>query len=170
MRYKATGKESSSLSPIWIDSCCKVSKRQKLLMVIGRDHQPLNSKKMREEKYQVKVPYIGGILSDNSYKFLNKATKPMVTIWKRELAQKVEELSIPKALSYEIRLFGRFPDSRRPDLSNLHKVIGDSLKKTKQWLGLGVDDKLFRFIDEGCALGFPEPELIITIIPGIREA
>jgi hypothetical protein len=120
-----------------------------------------------EQTYQIKIPYIGGVLSDNSYKFLNKATKPIVTIWKRELAQKAEALNVPKAESYEIRLFGRFTDERRPDLSNLHKVIGDSLKKTHQWLGLGVDDKLFRFVDEGYDLGVMESELVITVVPGV---
>ena len=117
--------------------------------------------------FKIVMPYLGGILSDNNYKFLSKATKPIVNLWKRELAKKVEALKVPEAVGYEIRLFGRFTDERRPDLSNLHKVIGDSLKKTKKWVGLGVDDKHFGFVDIGYNLGAIDPEIEITIIPSV---
>jgi len=123
---------------------------------------------MEGKEYRIKMPYLGQILTDNSYKFPNKATKPIVVIWKRELAQKAEELQIPEAESFEIRLFGRFSDERRPDLSNLHKVIGDGLKKTNQWKGLGIDDKYFNFVDLGYDLGFAlSPEIEIIIVPGV---
>lgn len=124
---------------------------------------------MENKEYKIKMPYIGGVLSDNNYKFLSKATKPIVTIWKRELAEKAEQLEVPEAESYEIRLFGKFSDERRPDLSNLHKVIGDGLKKTNMWKGLGVDDKYFRFMDLGYKLGFLEQELEIEVVPGVRK-
>jgi len=120
----------------------------------------------RRMEYKVVMPYIGGILSDNDYKFLNKATKPIVTIWKKELAQKVEELGIPEAEKYDIEVRGKFADERRPDVSNLFKVIADGLKKTKQYKGLGVDDKHFRLKDMGYELGHLDPEIEITIIPG----
>jgi hypothetical protein len=122
---------------------------------------------MVEDKYKIVMPYLGGILSDNGYKFLNKATKPIVSIWKRELAEKAEALKVPEVEGYEIRLFGRFTDERRPDLSNLHKVIGDGLKKTNSWKGLGTDDKHFAFIDEGYNLGVLSPEIEIIIIPSV---
>jgi len=113
-------------------------------------------------EYKVTMPYIGGILTDNSYKFLNKATKPIVNLWKRELAQKVEELRVPEAEGYQIRVLGEFTDERRPDLSNLHKVIGDGIK-----VGLGIDDKHFAFCDEGYNLGTISPEIVITIVPTV---
>lgn len=121
---------------------------------------------MADREFKIVMPYIGDILSDNNYKFLSKSTKPIVTIWKRELAQKAEALGTPEAETYEIQLFGKFPDNRRPDLSNLHKVIGDGLKKTNQWKGLGVDDKCFLFKDMGVELGKFDPELEIVIVPG----
>lgn len=112
-------------------------------------------------EYKVMVPYIGGILSENTYKFhLTSGTKPVVKRWMRDLAEKVQELQIPKSDSYEIRLFGKFTDDRRPDLSNLHKVIGDAIEK-----GLGANDKNFLFVDVGVSLGHVDPELEITIVP-----
>jgi len=116
-------------------------------------------------EYRIVMPYIGGILSDNSYKFLNKSTKPIVTLWKKELAEKVEKMDIPGAGGYEIVVFGRFTDERRPDISNLFKVIGDALKKTNRWRGLGIDDKYFKFRDGGYELGSWDPKLEITVIP-----
>ena len=112
------------------------------------------------EEYKIVMPYIGGILSENSYKYLTKRTKPYVRYWMRGLKEKVEALDVPKAGSYEIRLYGRFTDERStPDLSNLHKVIGDALEE-----GLQINDKHFRFIDEGYSLGHFDPQLEITIV------
>lgn len=124
---------------------------------------------MEKQRYKIVMPYIGGILTDNQYKFLSKRNKPIVTMWKRELAAKVEALEVPKAESFEIRLRGFFPDERRPDLSNLHKVIGDALKKTTVQAGLGIDDKFFFFVDVGYQTGKLDPELEIEIVPGIRK-
>ena len=111
-------------------------------------------------KYVVTMPYIGGILSENAYKFFaTRGTKPFVKLWMKELAEKVKKLDVPQAENYEIRLYGKFTDERRPDLSNLHKVVGDALQ-----VGLSVNDKHFRFIDEGYELGHVDPELVITIV------
>jgi len=118
--------------------------------------------------YKVIMPYIGGILSDNNYKFLNKATKPIVTIWRKELAQKVEALDIPEAETYEVEVSGRFTDERRPDVPNLFKVILDGLKKTKMYKGLGIDDKHIHPKDAGYTLGHLDPEIEIAIRPLIR--
>lgn len=110
--------------------------------------------------YKVTMPYIGAILSSNFYKFSSRGTKPVVRIWMNELADKVKGLGIPKCNRYEIRIFGRFWDERRPDLSNLHKVIGDSIEK-----GLGVNDKNFLFRDVGYEVGKFDPELEIEVVP-----
>ncbi len=112
-------------------------------------------------EYKVVMPYLGGILTDNNYKIgqAKRKTRPMVVIWMNELAKKVEELEVPRHGNYIIELWGRFWDERRPDLANLHKVIGDSLKKVL------VDDKHFFFVDKGYELGKFEQELEITIRP-----
>lgn len=115
--------------------------------------------------YKVTMPYIGGILSDNNYKFLNKATKPIVTIWKKDLARQVEALDIPESEAYQVVVVGKFTDERRPDVPNLFKVILDGLKKTKNWRGLGVDDKHIHPVDGGYELGHFDPEIEITIHP-----
>ena len=121
-------------------------------------------------EFKVVMPYLGGILSDNNYKFLNKATKPIVTIWRKELAQKVEALDIPEVEEYEVEVYGRFLDERRPDIPNLFKVILDGLKKTKMYKGLGVDDKHIHPRDAGYKLGYQDPEIVITIWPLIKVA
>lgn len=116
--------------------------------------------------YQVTVPYIGGILSKNSYKFnRSRGTLPFVKKWMNELSEKVEQLNIPKAQEYEIHLYGKFTDERRPDLSNLHDVLADAIKERRGHPGLGVDDKVFRIIDDGYELGKWDPELLIGIVP-----
>lgn len=112
-------------------------------------------------EYKVAMPYIGGILSENAYKFATRGTKPIVKLWMRELAEKVKALDIPKCEAYEIEVFGKFTDERRPDISNLFKIISDAIEK-----GLGVNDKHFRMMDKGYSLGWTDPELVITI----REA
>jgi len=109
-------------------------------------------------EYQVVMSYIGGILSENAYKYQTRRTKPFVRMWMKELADKVKELDIPKSESYEIGIFGKFTDERRPDISNLFKVISDAIED-----GLGVNDKHFKLIDKGYSLGWIDPELIITV-------
>lgn len=116
-------------------------------------------------EYIVVMPYLGGILTDNAYKFSNRATKPIVNMWKRELAERVENLDIPKVEEYEVEVHGRFEDERRPDIPNLFKVILDGLKKTKTQTGLSVDDKHIHPKDAGYELGFFDPAIEITIRP-----
>ena len=107
---------------------------------------------------EIRMDYIGGILSENEYKFLTKRTKPMVRMWMSQLSEKVKQAEIPESKYYTIGVFGRFYDERRPDISNLFKVISDAIQK-----GLGVDDKWFRMEDRGYELGVFEQELVITI-------
>lgn len=111
-------------------------------------------------EYEIKISYIGGILSENAYKLSTRRTKPFVRMWMSELADLVRSKDIPLAESYEVGVFGRFTDERRPDISNLFKVISDAVEK-----GLGVNDKYFRMVDKGYTLGHFDPELIITIKP-----
>ena len=111
------------------------------------------------------MPYLGGILTDNNYKFLTKGTKPIVTMWKKELAKKVEELEIPGAVAYGVSVHGKFEDERRPDIPNLFKVILDGLKKTNMYTGLGIDDKHIHPVDGGYEVGFIEPVIELTITP-----
>ena len=117
---------------------------------------------------KVVMPYIGGVLSVNSYKIRGRGgvqtnkTKPEVELWMAELASKVKGYRTDGNLTVE--LFGRFCDNRVPDLPNLHKVIGDALKE-----GLGVDDRDFRFVDLGYDTDYDRPTLEITLKGGLDE-
>jgi len=114
-----------------------------------------------ELEYKVTMPYIGGILTDNNYKIgkFKRKTRPMVIMWMNDLAERTAKLDIPKASGYVISLYGKFWDNRHPDLANLHKVVGDALKKVL------IDDKHYIFRDKGLELGKFEQELEITITP-----
>lgn len=85
---------------------------------------------------KVTMPYFG-YLSVNSYKAVSKGgkatlgTKLEVQIWMVQLAKKVRSL---KEITNEdlsgyitVAIWGKFRDSRIPDLANLHKVIGDAV-------------------------------------------
>lgn len=120
---------------------------------------------MDKVEYKITMPYLGGILTDNNYKYATRRTKPIVRLWKKELAGKAQALNIPQADSYKIEVYGKFTDERRPDIPNLFKVIGDGLKRTKDYFGLGVDDKHFRLKDVGYELGHLDPEIEIIIKP-----
>ncbi len=106
------------------------------------------------------MPY-SGVISENHFKLNNqkRTTLPYVKFWMKELEEKVLSAQIPLGSTYYlISLKGFFKDERCPDLSNLHTVIANSIKK-----GLFVDDKYFRFQDLGYKTGFNEPYLEITI-------
>jgi len=111
---------------------------------------------------EVTMPYIGGVLSVNSYKvrgrygFATNATKRVVKLWMNELAQKVKGFEHNGSLT--ITIYGKFLDERVPDLANLHKVIGDAIKD-----GVGLDDKNFKFVDRGYGVGYLKPSLDITL-------
>jgi len=109
-------------------------------------------------KYEIVMPYIGGVLSENAYKMPTRGTKWVVKRWMRELAQKVALLGMEDGKTYRIGVHGKFCDERRPDISNLFKVISDAIQ-----FGSGVNDKNFRMVDEGYETGCLNPELVITI-------
>jgi len=111
-------------------------------------------------EYSITMPYIGGILSENAYKFKTRGTKPFVKLWMCELAEKVRLLETPKVEKYEVGVFGRFSDERRPDIPNLFKIVLDAVAK-----GLDINDKNFTAKDNGYKLGFFDPELVITVEP-----
>jgi len=104
------------------------------------------------------MPYIGGILSENSYKFLTRGTKPFVKRWMRELADKVRALNLPIMVACNVSVHGKFSNERRPDISNLFKVVSDAVAQ-----GLGMDDKFFTVVDNGYETGCLDPVLVISI-------
>jgi len=111
-------------------------------------------------KCSVYMPYFRD-LSNNSYKIPGTyTTKGAVKVWMNELAGKVSKKSIPVAKEYKIVLKGYFKDKRHPDIHNLHKVVGDSLKMV-----LPVDDKYYLFEDREPVLGNLAEYLVIEIEP-----
>lgn len=109
------------------------------------------------------MPYIGGVLSTNAYKVRGRGgvqtnrTKKVVKLWMDELTRRVRGFEGYGSLT--ITLYGEFVDARVPDLANLHKVIGDAIK-----VGVGIDDKYFKFIDLGYTTGHDSPVLEITLL------
>lgn len=100
---------------------------------------------------KIRIPYRKG-LSENSYKIgKTKVTKKHVKIWMSELVDCIRQ--DPDFDSFfgnpvKIKLYGYFTDNRCPDLSNLHKVIGDAVEDA-----LGMNDRYFRFEDLGFETG-----------------
>ncbi len=109
----------------------------------------------------IRMPYIGGVLSENFYKRRNYNTKGVVKSWKALLTEHVEKGDLPKASRYQIGVKGFFKDERRPDISNLFKIISDAVQD-----GLQVNDKYFIMVDEGCVECSEREEVVITICPG----
>ena len=108
-------------------------------------------------EYKVEMPYIGGVISKNDFKW-GRGTKKEVKFWMGELAGKVRELGIPKFFKYEVGIFGKFHDERRPDMQNLFEVVSDAVED-----GLGVNDKNFIIADDGYSVGWERPILVIRI-------
>jgi len=113
---------------------------------------------------KVTMPYIGQVLSVNSYKLTigkrrTSRTRTEVTVWMWELADAVAGCKFIPPIT--VKIFGKFRDGRVPDLDNLHKVIGDALK-----VGLGIDDRHFIFVDLGYETGYLDPAIEIDIEGG----
>lgn len=128
-------------------------------IAIGADEFYLWAPGDKKLKHQIEIPYIGGILSENSYKLPTRGTKPVVKRWMSNLADEVRNLKL-NGETYRVGIRGLFYDERRPDISNLFKVVSDAVQK-----GLGINDKYFTLIDNGYETGYLEPKLVITIEP-----
>jgi len=106
------------------------------------------------------MPYFKD-LSNNSYKIHSTyTTKGTVKTWMSELADKVDKLKVKHTKWYRVILTGYFSDNRHPDIHNLHKVIGDSLKEV-----LPEDDKHYIFKDNKPVLGVIDQYIVIEIEP-----
>lgn len=114
----------------------------------------------------VRMPYIGGCLSVNHYKYRTKGgifpsiyTRKDVKDWMDMLgwlikSQHIEDWKLPLKVTCD----GTFKDKRsQPDLSNLSKVILDAIEETT-----GVNDRDMRWHD-GIVTIDKNPELVITI-------
>ena len=112
---------------------------------------------------QISMPYIGSCLSVNHCKYKGwYYTRKETREWMRALtlyANHHLRNSVVK-LPPTIHLTGIFKDKRStPDLSNLHKCISDALE-----LSLGINDREFRFVDEGYTIDKSKlPMLIIGV-------
>ena len=120
------------------------------------------------KKIVIEMPYIGGNLSINSYRYSGKKgqsylIKSSVKGWIVELIKKVEELkSEDLVLPLKVTVNGKFKDrSNEPDLDNLGKVTCDALK-----VGLGIDDRNFRYRAGTVDYGFTSPYLEIVLEGG----
>jgi Holliday junction resolvase RusA-like endonuclease len=116
----------------------------------------------------IEMPYIGGNLSVNSYRYSGKKgqsylIKSSVKGWMIELIKKAEEFkSEDLILPLVVTVNGKFSNKlREPDLDNLGKVICDSLK-----VGLKIDDKFFRYRSGKIEYGYTNPILEIVIREG----
>lgn len=108
---------------------------------------------------KIVMMYWGG-LSVNRYKIgKTKCTDPKVKKWMSILAQVIKGYSSELQPPITIKLSGRFRDERYPDLSNLHKVIGDAVQ-----MGLGINDKFYRFVDGEVTTGCLNPEIEIEVV------
>jgi len=116
----------------------------------------------------ITMPYIKD-LSVNSYKIMGRggrhttATKPHVTEWMNELADKIREHELFNEFfgtPATIYVKGFFVDDRAPDIHNLAKVICDAIEPA-----IGVNDKNIRFKDEGYETGYiSDPHLEIELV------
>jgi hypothetical protein len=115
-----------------------------------------------ENKRTVTMPYIGGVLSINSYKVRGRGglatnkTKDIVVMWMKVLEEKVNDFYPGREL--DVIVSGFFTDGRYPDMDNLSKVILDAIKK-----GTGLDDRYMRYIPGEVHLGYAKPYLEITL-------
>ncbi len=114
------------------------------------------------------MSYPGAIISVNHYKFSGgRFTRPEAKAWMEELGWKLKEFHIEDwKLPLTVRCDGTFRDRRStPDLSNLSKVILDSIEDCT-----GINDCNMRWEDGDISYGENpsgrirmNPELEITI-------
>jgi len=108
---------------------------------------------------KVTMAYIGKSLSVNHFKYFGKYTKPDTKLWMQNLAFIIRSYCKNWQPPVTIKLSGGFLNERsRPDLHNLHKVIGDAVQD-----GLGINDKHFSFVDGEVKVGIDYPYMEIEI-------
>ena len=110
----------------------------------------------------IEIGYIGSDLSVNHYLGRGKHGKPYVkssvVAWKAELGWLLKTYHLEDwKLPLSVTCSGRFKDKRVPDLSNLSKVILDSIEEVT-----GINDRNMRWHDGTVEYGEP-PVLWITI-------
>ena len=111
---------------------------------------------------KISMPYFGELSINRMYVYdrfgrNTMKVKPEVEEWMEKLGKKVSGLGVSSPVT--ITLFGRFKDGRHPDLGNLHKALGDGLKK-----GLWLDDKEYLIRDIGWEEDALDPSLEIEIL------
>lgn len=121
---------------------------------------------------RVEVPYPGGFISVNRYKWQGgRYTKPEAVAWRDMLATQVRlarnasglgEWTAPTTWVY---MECWFADRRHPDPSNLWKLALDGIAQ-----GLGVDDKGFRERVAKIHVHTPPPRVAFYILPGRDQA
>jgi len=111
---------------------------------------------------EIPMPYIGSCLSVNHYKVGKYYTRRETAEWMLALQAQARYHLRNSVVKFPpiIHLSGIFKDKRScPDLHNLHKTIGDALEPA-----FGINDREFRFIDEGYTIDkSKDPMLIIGI-------
>ena len=112
----------------------------------------------------INIPYPGSHISVNHYLGRNKNggyyVKPEANDFKEELQWLLKRCQLEDyILPLEVICSGWFKNERSaPDLSNLSKIILDSIQELTGW-----NDKDFRWHDGTRNIGFKEPYLLITI-------
>ena len=111
----------------------------------------------------IKIRYPGDCISVNHYLGRRKNggyyVKPETKLWKEEFQWLLKKCYLEDfKLPLEIKCSGYFTDERAaPDLSNLSKVIMDSVAEL-----IKVNDKDFRWHDGERLVGYKEPFLLIA--------
>ena len=112
---------------------------------------------------KVEMPYIGNVISCNHYLGRRRDggtyVKAEALAWMEQLGWLIVTAHIEDwRLPLTVRCDGRFKDKRnQPDLSNLSKVIMDSIEEAS-----GVNDKNFRWQDGDVSYGLPTLWITIT--------
>lgn len=112
----------------------------------------------------IKIMYPGSCISVNHYLGKRKDggyyVKPDCKAWKIEFQWLLKKCRLEEyKLPLEISCDGYFKNLRTaPDLSNLSKVILDSIQELT-----GVNDKNYRWHDGVRLIGYKDPYLLITI-------
>ena len=116
----------------------------------------------RREAIQINYP--GNCISVNHYLGKRKGggyyVKDQTKRWKCEFQWLLKKCHLEEfKLPLEVTCSGWFKNERSaPDLSNLSKIIMDSIQEL-----IGVNDKDFRWRDGDRIIGVKEPYLLITI-------